>query len=232
MNDPRSFWVTGASNGLGLALVQQLLEQGHRVAASSKAGGEMEALAQRHGRNLLRLPWQLHEEDQAAKAAEQICHAWRSLDGLIVNAATSDYLADDLPPGEVFEAIVNTNQLAAEHCLAKAQPLLARGHGAQVMAIFNRYSASQLFAPTQVTAGWNHVPQWVREQRQALKEAGIDLTTVAPQSPKTAVTPVLALPDAWTPETAAEVLLSRLALREPELVLEVIDIPSLWPLPR
>ncbi|QHG67033.1 SDR family oxidoreductase [Pseudomonas putida] len=230
MNHSRSFWVTGASNGLGLALVEQLLEQGHHVAASSKGSEKLEALAARHGSKLLRLPWQLQEEGEADSAAQQICHAWCSLDVLIINAGTSDYLADEMPDTELFEAIVISNQLAAEFCLASAKPLLAKGHQPQVMAIFNRYSALQLYSPTQVSAGWNNVPQWSREQRQALKDQGIDLTVVAPQSLKTPVTSVQAVPDAWTPQSAADELISRLALREPELVLEVLDISSLWPL--
>jgi NADP-dependent 3-hydroxy acid dehydrogenase YdfG len=232
LNHSRSFWVTGASDGLGLALVERLLEQGHRVAASSKGSEKLDALAAQYGSKLLCLPWQLHEEGKAASAAQQICHAWRSLDVLIINAGTSDYLADDVADSDVFEAIVNDNQLAGEHCLASVQPLLAKGHQPQVMAIFNRYSALQLYSPTQVSAGWNNVPQWLREQRQALKDQGIDLTVVAPQSLKNPVTSVQAVPDAWTPESAADELLSRLALREPELVLEVLDINSLWPLSR
>ncbi|WP_313711444.1 SDR family NAD(P)-dependent oxidoreductase [Pseudomonas sp.] len=232
MNNSRSFWVTGASNGLGLALVERLLEQGHRVGASGKSSEALEALAVRHGSRLLKLPWQLHQEGEAASAAEQLCHAWCSLDVLIINAGTSDYLADDVADSELFEAIVNDNQLAGEHCLTRAQPLLAKGHQPQVMAIFNRYSALQLYSPTQVPAGWNNVPQWLREQRQALKDQGIDLTVVAPQSLKSPVTSVQAVPDAWTAQSAADELLSRLVLREPELVLEVLDISSLWPLSR
>ncbi|WP_176506870.1 MULTISPECIES: SDR family oxidoreductase [Pseudomonas] len=232
MNYSRSFWVTGASNGLGLALVERLLEQGHRVAASGKGSEELDALAVRHGGRLLRLPWQLHEDGTAARAAEQICHAWCSLDVLIINGGASDYLADDVADSDVFEAIVTDNQLAVEHCLASAQPLLAKGHQPQVMAIFNRYSALQLYSPTQVSAGWNNLPQWSREQRQALKGLGVDMTVVAPQSLKTPVTSVQAVPDAWTPHSAADELIARLALREPELVLEVLDISSLWPLSR
>ena len=232
MNNSRSFWVTGASNGLGLALVERLLEQGHRVAASAKDGEMLNALAAQHGSRLLPLPWQLNDEDQATGACLQICHAWGSLDSLIINAGTTDYVADDVAESELFEAIVSTNQLAGEHCLTKGLALLAKGHSPQVMAIFNRYSALQLYAPTQVTAGWNNIPQWLREERQALQSKGIDLTVVAPQSLKTPVTPVQAAPDAWTPESAADELLQRLTLREPELVLEVLDISSLWPLSR
>ena len=232
MKNSRNFWVTGASNGLGLALLEGLLEQGHRVAASGKDDKALQALASRHGSRLLQLPWQLHDEEQADSACQQLCDAWGALDGLIINAGTSDYLTDDVTDSELFESIVSTNQLAGEHCLAKVLPLLAKGNAPQVMAIFNRYSALQLYSPTQVTAGWNTMPQWLREERDELTKRGITLTVVAPQSLKTPVTSVPAAPDAWTPQSAAEELLRRLPLREPELVLEVLDLSGLWPLSR
>ena len=231
MINSRRFWVTGASNGLGLALVERLLEQGHRVAASTKECEQLNRLVERHGRRLLRLPWQLHDEAQAADACQQICHAWCSLDGLIINAGTSDYLAGNVGDSELFETIVSTNQLAGEHCLANALPLLATGDSPQVMAIFNRYSALQLYAPTQVTAGWNNMPQWMREQRKTLKAQGIELTIVGPQSLKTPVTSAQAIPEQWTPQRAAEELLQRWSRGEPELVLEALDLSELWPLP-
>ncbi|MCO1622315.1 MAG: SDR family oxidoreductase [Pseudomonas alloputida] len=232
MNNSRSFWVTGASNGLGLALVKRMLEEGHRVAASGKDGAALDALGARYGRQLLRLPWQLHEEQQITHACQQICHAWCSLDGLIINTGTSDYLSADVNDTELIETIVTTNQLAAEHCLGKALPLLAKGQSPQVMALFNRYSALQLFAPTQVTAGWNNLPQWMREQRKALEEQGVALTIVGPQSLKVTVTSAQAIPEAWTPDSAAEELLRRWPQREPELVLETLNVSSLWPLTR
>ena len=232
MTDSRSFWVTGASKGLGLALVERLLEQGHRVAASAKESEELNTLAAQHGRRFLRLPWLLHAEPDAADACQQICHAWCSLDGLIINAGTSDYLPDDVADSELFEAIGTTNQLAGELCLTKALPLLAKGNSPQVMALFNRYSALQLYAPTQVIAGWNNLPQWMREQRKGLKELGIELTVVAPQSLKVPVTSVQAIPEQWTPQSVAQELLRRWPQAEPELVLETLDVSSLWPLTR
>jgi hypothetical protein len=101
-----------------------------------------------------------------------------------------------------------------------------------VLAVFNRYSALQLYAPTQVTAGWNNLPQWMREQRQALKAQGVGLTIVGPQSLKVAVTSAQAIPEQWTPQSVAEALLRRWPQAEPELVLEALELSSLWPLTR
>ena len=60
----------------------------------------------------------------------------------------------------------------------------------------------------------------------------IDLTVVAPQSLQAPVTAAHAIPEQWTAETAAQVLVSSLPERESELVMEVWSLSSLWPLPR
>ncbi|MEG0243627.1 MAG: SDR family NAD(P)-dependent oxidoreductase [Pseudomonas sp.] len=226
----RSFWVTGASNGLGLALVQQLLEHGYRVAASGRECEALDALGEQFAPHLLRLPGQLQVLDQVDAASQLLLNTWGSLDCLIINAGTGDYLADDIPDHELFEAIASSNLLASEHCLASALPLLAKGDALQVMAILNRYSASQLFAPTQVASGFNSTAQWLREQRLVLDNLQIALTVVGPQSLKAPVTAAQAIPEAWTAQSAAEELLRRLPQREPELVLETLDLNSLWPL--
>jgi NAD(P)-dependent dehydrogenase (short-subunit alcohol dehydrogenase family) len=230
VNSARSFWVTGASNGLGLALVERLLEQGYRVAASGRECEALDTLGERFAQQLLHLPGQLQVLEQVDAASTVLLNTWGSVDCLIINAGTSDYLADDVPDDELFEAIASSNLVASEHCLTSALPLLTKGDAPQVMAILNRYSASQLFAPTQVASGFNSTAQWFREQRQVLDKLQISLTVVGSQSLKTPVTTAQAIPEAWTPESAAEELLRRLPQREPELVLETLDLSSLWPL--
>ncbi|WP_449429853.1 SDR family oxidoreductase [Pseudomonas putida] len=231
MSHPRSFWVTGASNGLGLAMAQRLLEQGHRVAASGNDCEEFTSLV--GGKlQLLRLPGQLHQPEQAEAAIRSIQSTWGTLDSLVVNAGTTDYLTDDVADTDLFEAIASSNLLASKQCLAGALPLLAKGTAPQVMAIFSPLSALQLYAPTQVPRGDNSTPQWFREQRRVLQQLGIGLTVVAPQSLKNPVTDARAIPLEWTPRSVAEELLRRLTLREPELVLEALSVNSLWPLLR
>ncbi|WMW05379.1 SDR family oxidoreductase [Pseudomonas entomophila] len=228
MSITRSFWVTGASQGLGLALVERLLEQGHRVATSGRESQELNAIAERHGDRLLRLPDQIQDLTQAEAASRQLHRQWGRLDGLIVNAGVCDYLADDTPDTDLFEMIVSSNLRATEHALAGARPLLANGEKPQVMAILSRYSAQQLFDPRQPPDARNSLPQWLREQRTPLKAEGIDLTVVAPQS----ATLAQVVPEEWTAQTAALELVSRLDQRQPELVLEPMCLSHLWPLPR
>lgn len=227
MSTTRSFWVTGATNGLGLALVERLLDLGQRVAASSRDHEQLQALSEQ----VLCLPGQLQEAGQADTASQQLQARWTALDTLIINAGSCDYLPDDVAGTDLFEMIVASNLRAAEQCLAAALPLLVKGDKPQVMVILNRYSASQLFEPNQPSSGLNSLPRWLRDQRATLKRFGVDLTLVAPQSLKTPVTLAQAIPEDWTPQTAANELLARLEQRQPELVLEALSLNSLWPLP-
>jgi len=222
----RRIWITGASHGLGLALVEQLLASGHQVAASGRDSQELDNLSQRHAGQLMRLG------DDLGGAAQRLSSRWSALDCLIINAGTCDYLPADVADAQLFEQIVSSNLRATEQCLVGALPYLAKGDQPQVMAVLSRYSALQLHEPNQPASGGNSLPQWLRLQRPALKVLGIDLTVAAPQSLKNPVTSAQVIPEPWTAQSAAQELLARLGQRLPELVLEVLEPGELWPLPK
>ncbi|MFK3770929.1 SDR family NAD(P)-dependent oxidoreductase [Pseudomonas sp. NPDC089406] len=229
MSISRRFWVTGAADGLGLALVNRALIHGHRVAASGRDSQALDSLGEQAGGQLQRLPGQLHDSGQADAAGLGLQQTWGALDSLVINAGACDYLQAGLKAGQVFEAIATSNFKATELCLRAALPLLAKGEQPQVMAVLSRYTAQQLYHPTQPVSASNSLVQWLRDQRATLKALGIDLTLVAPQ-PLNSPLP-LAIAEDWTPERTAQELIERLALRQPELVLEVLRPDRLWPLP-
>ncbi|WP_433465593.1 SDR family NAD(P)-dependent oxidoreductase [Spirillospora sp. CA-128828] len=85
--------VTGASKGIGLAVVRTLLDEGARVVAvSRKPGAELDALA---GPNLVHVPADLMDPDAPARAVEQAVEAFGRLDVLVNNAGGP-------PPGAVM----------------------------------------------------------------------------------------------------------------------------------
>lgn len=226
MFDSRRLWITGATNGLGLALVHQALENGHLVAASGKESRPLETLQLQYSSRLLSLAGGL----QAAEPGLVLQQAWGALDTLLVNAGGCDHMTDDPPQSQLFEAIALSNFEACKQSLAQALPLLAKGERPQVMVVLSRHSAQQLSHPTQPASASNSLTHWLREQRAALGQLGIDLTIVAPQ-PLHSPLP-LAIPEDWTAEQAAAQLLERLERRQAELVLEVLRPDQLWPLPQ
>lgn len=227
----RRVWVTGASSGLGLALVEQLLEQGALVAASGRASEELQHLARLHATQMLLLDCNLLDPLDAAMAVRQIADRWGALDCLLINAGTCDYLAVDTPAPAIFEGIVNSNLNASNHCLNSALPLLQGGGSPQVVAILSRYSSLQIYHPSQPARPDNNLAELLNSHRTSLSSQGIDLTVIAPLSLKQPVVSVQVVPEQWTAQSAADVILKHLPERKANLVLEAMHQNDLWPLP-
>ncbi|WP_262405560.1 SDR family NAD(P)-dependent oxidoreductase [Pseudomonas fluorescens] len=225
-------WITGTSNGLGLALVEQLLEQGSRVAASGRTCDLLQDLSLEYPESLLLLDGNLSEPDEAQEAARQISDHWGALDCLIINAGTCDYLAIDTPAPAIFEGIVSSNLSATRQCLESARPLLQGNNSPQVVSILSRYSALQLHDPSQPATVDNSLVQLLNSQRAALAAQAIDLTIIAPLDLNFAQVTEQVAPEQWTAHTAAEVILDRLPDRPANLMLEALHLSDLWPLPR
>lgn len=225
-------WVTGAGSGLGLALVEQLLDQGARVAASGRASEYLQGLSLQYPENLLLLDSNLTEPREAQAAARQIADRWSALECLIINTGTCDYLAVDTPSAAIFESIVSSNLSASRQCLDSALALLQRADSPHVVGILSRYSALQLSAPGQPASVGNSVMQLLSEQRADLAAQAIDLTLIAPLDLQVAQPPEQVTPEQWTAHTAAEVILKHVPERPASLILEALHLNNLWPLPR
>lgn len=234
MNNPitKRVWVTGAGSGLGFALVEHLLEQGTRVAASGRACEALQDLARQYHSSLLLLDSNLSEECEARQAANHIADRWGALDCLIINAGTCDYLAIDTPAAAIFEGIVSSNLSASRHCLESALPLLQRGHSPQVVAVLSRYSSLQLLEPVQPATADNSLMQLFDSQRAGLSARAVDLTIIAPLNLKFPQVPTKVIPEQWSAPSAAEVILNHLPERSANLVLEALQLNALWPLPK
>ncbi|WLG88830.1 SDR family NAD(P)-dependent oxidoreductase [Pseudomonas cucumis] len=81
-NSPKIWFITGASKGLGLALAQQVLALGDRVAATSRNLGELQAASER----FLPLQVDLMNESSVASAIASTVEVFGSLD-VVVNCA-------------------------------------------------------------------------------------------------------------------------------------------------
>lgn len=223
MNTAHRFWVTASTNGLGAALVEQLVHQQVCVAASGRDNLQFHAMARRHGRRLLALSGT--PDQQAARLRQE----WGVLDTLIVNAGTCDYLPADIADSQILHALITTNVQALERYLEAAMPLLLKAPRPQVVVILNLYTACKLSEPCLPASPASSLPERLRERRATLRTAGIDLTIVTPHS-QHAPWNTQRIPEHWTAQTAAAEILSKVPERREELVLEALGLRTLWPL--
>jgi NAD(P)-dependent dehydrogenase (short-subunit alcohol dehydrogenase family) len=83
--DARRTWlITGASSGFGLAIAQAALERGDSVAATARKVKSLEALAE--GERIALLPLDVTEADQRTAAVEAVIERFGRIDVLVNNA--------------------------------------------------------------------------------------------------------------------------------------------------
>jgi len=86
MNPQEKTWyITGASKGLGLSLVKQLLAAGNKVAATSRSLSDLEKAVGKNA-NFLPLAVDLTKEDSVAKSIQDTIAAFGRIDVVVNNA--------------------------------------------------------------------------------------------------------------------------------------------------
>jgi len=87
MNNNKVWYVTGASQGLGLSLIKQLLSAGYRVAATSRsATGLLNAVGTAQGSQFLALGVDLTSADAIRQSIEQTVATFGTIDVIVNNA--------------------------------------------------------------------------------------------------------------------------------------------------
>ncbi len=85
MENQKVWFVTGASKGLGLTLINKLISQGHRVAATSRRLADLENAAGKH-ENFLPLEVNLTSEESVSAALAATVSKFGSIDVVVNNA--------------------------------------------------------------------------------------------------------------------------------------------------
>ncbi|MBB6502161.1 SDR family NAD(P)-dependent oxidoreductase [Pedobacter cryoconitis] len=127
MDNQKVWFVTGASKGLGLALIKQLLDQGHQVAATSRSIEELnEGADAKPSANYLPLNVDLRSEDSVGKAIAQTIQQFGRIDVVVNNAGYG--LAGSLEELSDEEARANfdINVFGSLNVIRKVMPHLRR----------------------------------------------------------------------------------------------------------
>jgi NAD(P)-dependent dehydrogenase (short-subunit alcohol dehydrogenase family) len=86
MNNRKTWFVTGASKGLGLTLVKKLLSQGYNVAATSRTVDALREAVGTASDNFLALAMNLLDEQDIKAAIDQTVSRFGSVDVIVNNA--------------------------------------------------------------------------------------------------------------------------------------------------
>ncbi|MEO8533081.1 MAG: oxidoreductase [Flavobacterium sp.] len=177
MNNSKVWYITGASKGIGRSLVEQLLLQGNKVAATSR---QSSALSDITSENFLPLEVDLTDEKSIAKSLEKTKKAFGKIDVIVNNAGYGIGGAlEELSEQEINENF-NVNFFAVVKVIQQALPYLRNQRSGHIINI----SSIAGFAPG---LGWSiycaakfAVTGLSEALANDLKPLGINVTAVLP----------------------------------------------------
>lgn len=132
---PQTWFITGASSGLGREMAEQLLERGDPVVAAVRRVETLAGLQQRHGARLLVLPLELTDPDSILRAIEAAFQQHGRIDRVVSNAGYGLFgAAEEVSEAQITRQI-ETNLLGSIRLVRAALPHLRRQGGGRIIQI-------------------------------------------------------------------------------------------------
>ena len=136
MSSNKVWYVTGASQGLGLSLVKQLLSAGYRVAATSRSTAGLEnAVGAVNGDQFLPLEVDLTSPDAIRASIEQTVAAFGTVDVIVNNAGYGMEGTVEELEEEKVRAIFEINVFATINVTKYALPYLRKQRSGHIINI-------------------------------------------------------------------------------------------------
>ena len=190
-------WLTGASSGIGAALVTRLVDRGARVAITARRVDLLEAIARENskgGSSLLVVPADVTDPAAVAAAARRIEAEWGGIDLAIFNAGgsvASNPQSADRNPQFAAPDFVDTmalNYFSVVYGIDAVLPgMLARGSGhIAAVASLAGYRASSVALP--YSAAKAAVIHLIEGLRLSTGSRGIAFTIINPGFVRTPLT--------------------------------------------
>ncbi|GAA3920118.1 SDR family NAD(P)-dependent oxidoreductase [Chitinophaga oryziterrae] len=179
MNNKQVWYVTGASKGLGLALVKKLLSEGYRVAATSR---NIASLTRAVGteENFLPLEVDLGNDASVAASMKATHEKFGSIDVVVNNAGYGiGGAVEELSRKEVADSF-DVNVFATITVMQKAMPYLRAQRSGHIMNIASIAGIAGAVGWAVYAAAKNAVIALSDVMAQDVKALGIKVTAVAP----------------------------------------------------
>jgi NAD(P)-dependent dehydrogenase (short-subunit alcohol dehydrogenase family) len=177
---PKTWFITGASSGLGLEMTQQLLTEGHTVVAAIRRAEALAQLKQAFGERLDIVPLDLVERESISSAVEGAFERHDRIDVIVSNAGYGLFgAAEELTNGEIDRQIA-TNLTGSIHLIRAALPLLRKQGGGRIVQVSSEggqiaYPGFSLYHATK----WG-IEGFVESVAQEVAPFGIDFIIAEP----------------------------------------------------
>jgi NAD(P)-dependent dehydrogenase (short-subunit alcohol dehydrogenase family) len=163
---------------------------------------------------------------------EQIAEDWGSLDTVILNAGTCEYVDAKQFDGSLVEHVVRTNLLASSYCIDAARPLLRAGTAPHLVGVASSVTYLPLPRAESCGASKAGLRYLFESSRIHLAPEGIEVTVISPgfiDTPLTAKNDY-PMPLSWPTDKAARHILLKLTDRPLEIAFPGMFMAAFWPM--
>ncbi|ARS39945.1 short-chain dehydrogenase/reductase [Sphingobacteriaceae bacterium GW460-11-11-14-LB5] len=180
MGKKKVWFITGASKGLGLSLVHQLLNAGQYVAATSRNIGELKKAVNNDGGKFLPLAVNLANEQSVEDAIKATIAKFERIDVVINNAGYGiGGSIEELSDAETRNSF-DVNVFGTLNVIRKASPYLRAQRAGHIINIASIAGIAGATGWAVYAAAKSAVIALSEVSAEDLKEFGIKVTVVAP----------------------------------------------------
>ena len=130
-----TWFITGASRGLGRELTEQVLARGDRVAATLRTPSQLDDLVAVHGHRLWVRQLDVTDTMQMGRVVEEAFTDHERIDVVVSNAGFGVFGAAEDVTNDQVEQMIATNLTAAIHLARLVVPYLRRQGGGRLMQV-------------------------------------------------------------------------------------------------
>ena len=130
-----TWFITGASRGLGRELTEQVLARGDRVAATLRTPSQLDDLAAAHGDRLWVRQLDVTNTMQMSRVVKEAFTDHERIDVVLSNAGFGVFGAAEDVTNDQVEQMIATNLTAAIHLARLVVPYLRRQGGGRLMQV-------------------------------------------------------------------------------------------------
>ena len=210
-------WLTGASSGIGEALVAALAPRCEALIITARNEIKLTQLVKASGAsNVIAMAGDITDLESLEKIARDIDRLYGRIDTVIANAGTCEYVDVNQFDPALFQRVMDTNFMGMVNTTAAALPGLRRSQRGYLVGVSS--SVSMLAMPRAQAYGSSKaaMTHFLESMKADLAEAGIDVSVVSPGFVKTPLTDVndFPMPMRISAEKAADEIVAGLEKRQ------------------
>ncbi|UWQ13878.1 SDR family NAD(P)-dependent oxidoreductase [Aliiroseovarius sp. M344] len=200
----KTYWLVGASEGLGRALAQDLDKEGACLVLSARSADRLQSLADQLT-NARVVPIDVTDPDQVSQAVEKV----GKIDGIVYNAGAYEPMRAADWDSKSAIMMCNVNFMGAMHVLGEVVPAFAKDGRGDITLIGSLAGYRGLPASIGYSASKAAIVSLAETMRFDLKDTGVVVRIVNPGFIKTRLTQKnsFKMPMLMSPEDAAKCVL-------------------------